>query len=106
MRTFAPTAREKDLLDFLQRHFTRTGTMPSYAEMGAALGLASRASVHRLVVGLEQRGHIRRLPHKARAIQFTTGEVPTAEAIKAVLTRCRISPGCAAELRGLLTGAA
>ena len=54
------------MCDFADEH----GHAPSYDEIGAALGLASKSGVHRIVTALEERGRIRRLPNRARAIEI------------------------------------
>jgi len=63
------TKRQKDLLTVLDREIKRTGVTPSYNEMKDALGLASKSGVYRLVRALDERGFIRRLPGRARAIE-------------------------------------
>ena len=63
------TARQRALLDVISERVAEHGVAPSYDEMKAALGLASKNGVYRLVIGLEERGYIRRLPNKARAIE-------------------------------------
>lgn len=65
------TPREKDLLDFIKK-FTadEEGVMPSYEEMANGIGLRARSGIHRLLRGLQDKGHITKLPHRARAIQL------------------------------------
>jgi repressor LexA len=63
------TRKQRDLLDFL-RLKSSAGEMPSYKEMCAHCGLFSKSGVHRLLVALEERGHIRRIPNRARAIEL------------------------------------
>jgi repressor LexA len=60
------TAKQRDLLAFLQS----CGRTPSFDEMRLALGLRSKSGVHRLIEGLEERGFIRRVPNRARAIEL------------------------------------
>lgn len=96
------TPPQAALLAFLRSHFAAHGVMPSFAEMMLHLDLRSKAAVHRLLGCLEDRGHIRRMPHKARAISLTGGEVSTADALSAVLTRCDLSEAGARELRRLM----
>ncbi len=68
--SMALTERQAECLAFLKRRLAETGGVcPSYDEITAALGLASKSGVHRLLSGLELRGRIRRLPHKVRAIE-------------------------------------
>lgn len=64
------TERQFHLLTFIKAHINVCGFAPSYVEMKDALGLASTSGVHRLVSGLEERGHLCRLPGKARSIQL------------------------------------
>jgi hypothetical protein len=65
----AMTARQRELLDFIVRFsWDHAGVAPSYQEMCDFMGLASKSGIHRLIVALEERGHIRRLPNRARAI--------------------------------------
>lgn len=57
------TPAQKRLLDFIKSYMDESGGVPpTYQEMGAAIGLKSKSSVHRLVHGLKQRGHISMLP--------------------------------------------
>jgi SOS-response transcriptional repressor LexA len=63
------TSREAQLLAFIKAYKAENdGVAPNFDEMKAALGLASKCSIHRLLVALEERGRIVRLPHQARAI--------------------------------------
>lgn len=59
------TRAQAELLSFLKR----TPVTPSYVEMQQYLGLASKSGVHRLIEGLEERGFIERIRHRARAIR-------------------------------------
>jgi len=63
------TQKQKDLLLLIDRKIKTTGVPPSYDEMKDALGLASKSGIHRLITALEERGFIRRLPNKARALE-------------------------------------
>ena len=63
------TKRQHDLLIFIHRSTQITGVGPSYHEMMVALGMKSKSGIHRMVVALEERGFIRRLPNHARAIE-------------------------------------
>ena len=63
------TKKQYELLMFIDRKLKDTGISPSYDEMKEALGLASKSGIHRLITGLEERGFIRRLPHRARALE-------------------------------------
>lgn len=79
------TNKQKELLDFLSQSIGRTGVCPSYDDMRRHLGLHSKSGVHRLITGLEERGLIRRLPHRARAIEIVEGGGDRAEALRAKL---------------------
>lgn len=63
------TRKQRELLKFIQAKLAETGISPSFDEMKEALGLRSKSGVHRLITGLEERGFIRRLPHRARALE-------------------------------------
>lgn len=63
------TQKQKDLLLLIDGKIKATGVPPSYDEMKDALGLASKSGIHRLITALEERGFIRRLPNKARALE-------------------------------------
>lgn len=64
------TKKQHDLLLFLEKRLRETGVSPSYDEMKEALDLKSKSGIHRLITGLEERGFIRRLPHRARAVEI------------------------------------
>ncbi len=63
------TKKQHELLSFIHQHLNRQGVSPSFDEMKDALGLKSKSGIHRLITGLEERGFIRRLPHRARAVE-------------------------------------
>ena len=63
------TRKQYELLIFIDRHLRDTGISPSFDEMKEALGLKSKSGIHRLITGLEERGFIRRLIHRARALE-------------------------------------
>ncbi|HWB46539.1 MAG TPA: transcriptional repressor LexA [Hyphomicrobiaceae bacterium] len=63
------TLKQKELLTFIHDRLQETGVPPSFDEMKDALSLQSKSGVHRLIMALEERGFIRRLPHRARAIE-------------------------------------
>jgi repressor LexA len=63
------TRKQHELLLFLHAHLSDNGVSPSFDEMKEALGLKSKSGIHRLITGLEERGFIRRLAHRARAIE-------------------------------------
>ena len=64
------TRKQLDLLDFIQTRLNRDGVPPSFDEMKEALDLRSKSGIHRLITALEERGFIRRLAHRARAIEI------------------------------------
>jgi len=64
------TAKQRNLLLLIDSHLKRFGIVPSFDEMKDALGLRSKSGVHRLISSLEERGFIRRLPHRARALEI------------------------------------
>ena len=64
------TEKQKELLVFINARLQETGVPPSFDEMKEALELQSKSGVHRLIIALEERGFIRRLPHRARAIEI------------------------------------
>lgn len=64
------TRKQLDLLDFINKRVKRDGVPPSFDEMKVALDLRSKSGIHRLITALEERGFIRRLPHRARAIEI------------------------------------
>jgi len=63
------TQKQKDLLVLIDARLKKDGVSPSYDEMKDSLGLASKSGIHRLITALEERGFIRRLPNKARALE-------------------------------------
>jgi repressor LexA len=63
------TKKQHELLLFINRRLGESGICPSFDEMKEALGLKSKSGVHRLITGLEERGFIRRLAHRARALE-------------------------------------
>ena len=63
------TAKQRELLIFIQVRLEETGISPSFEEMKEALDLKSKSGVHRLISALEERGFIRRLPNRARALE-------------------------------------
>ena len=63
------TAKQHELIRFIQTRLEDTGISPSFEEMKDALDLKSKSGVHRLVSALEERGFLRRLPNRARALE-------------------------------------
>jgi repressor LexA len=63
------TKKQYQLLMFIDSRLKVVGVSPSFEEMKAALNLKSKSGIHRLITGLEERGFIRRLPYRARALE-------------------------------------
>ncbi len=63
------TKKQKNLLIFINKKLRSTGVSPSYEEMKESLNLKSKSGIHRLISALEERGFIKRLAHKARALE-------------------------------------
>ena len=63
------TRKQHELIRFIQVRLEETGVSPSFEEMREALDLKSKSGVHRLISALEERGFIRRLPNRARALE-------------------------------------
>lgn len=63
------TAKQKELLLYIHERIKETGVSPSFDEMKEALDLASKSGIHRLITALEERGFLRRLAHRARALE-------------------------------------
>ena len=93
------TRKQRELLLFINQRLTATGVSPSFDEMKDALSLKSKSGIHRLVSGLEERGFIRRLPHRARALEVV--KLPEESAVGSAAERSRFSPTV---IRGDFTG--
>jgi len=97
------THQQQKLLLLIKDHLEQDGVPPSFDEMKDALGLASKSGIHRLIIGLEERGFIRRLPHRARALevlqQVTPLHIPSAAIIASITLPLygRIAAGTAIE---------
>ncbi len=63
------TRKQHELLMFIHQRIRESGVSPSFDEMKEALDLASKSGIHRLITALEERGFIRRLAHRARALE-------------------------------------
>lgn len=70
MFCFMLTSQQQQLLEFIQTRLEAEGVCPSFDEMREALDLKSKSGIHRLISGLEERGFIRRLPNRARALEI------------------------------------
>ncbi|SMR72982.1 SOS-response transcriptional repressor, LexA [Aliiroseovarius halocynthiae] len=64
------TRKQLELLEFIHKRMQKDGVSPSFDEMKEALDLRSKSGIHRLITALEERGFIRRLAHRARAIEI------------------------------------
>ena len=64
------TKKQHELFLFLEEKIALSGVTPSFEEMKKKVGLKSKSGIHRLISGLEERGFIKKLPFKARAIEI------------------------------------
>lgn len=87
------TAKQRELLLFIEGRLKKDGVSPSFDEMREALDLKSKSGVHRLISALEERGFIRRLPNRARALEIL--KVPEASLPRAAATISGIRPAVA-----------
>ena len=65
------TKKQKELYEYLIEYITKNSISPSFEEMKVAVNLKSKSGIHRLITSLEERGFIKRLKHKARAMEIT-----------------------------------
>jgi repressor LexA len=90
------TKKQHELLVFISERLAISGVSPSFEEMKEALNLRSKSGIHRLIGGLEERGFIRRLPHRARALEVVRmpdGQLaPNAPAEPMADIRAKFSP--------------
>jgi repressor LexA len=84
------TKKQHELLVFINQRLAATGVAPSFDEMKDALNLRSKSGIHRLISGLEERGFIRRLPHRARALEVI--KLAEESAAPGAVERARFSP--------------
>jgi len=84
------TRKQYDLLRFIHERLKETGVPPSFEEMKDALGLQSKSGIHRLIMALEERGFIRRLPNRARALEVV--KLPEAAAPSVTRPAGRFAP--------------
>ena len=100
------TKKQHELLIYINQRLAATGVAPSFDEMKDALNLRSKSGIHRLISGLEERGFIRRLPHRARALEVTKlpeeSAAPSLGANGGMAERGRFSPTV---IRGDFAGA-
>src|SRR5580693_5406415 len=94
------TRKQHELLMFINQRLTATGVSPSFDEMKDALKLRSKSGIHRLISGLEERGFIRRLAHRARALEVI--KLPEEVAVFNPAEKSRFSPTV---IRGDFSGA-
>ena len=94
------TRKQHELLMFINQRLTATGVSPSFDEMKDALNLRSKSGIHRLISGLEERGFIRRLAHRARALEVI--KLPEESAAPGTAEKARFSPTV---IRGDFSGA-
>ena len=90
------TRKQFELLRFIHERLKETGVPPSFDEMKDALDLRSKSGIHRLITALEERGFIRRLPNRARAIEVMRPDIPSGSARKGLMVLI-----CIAALAGL-----
>ncbi|HEX5318416.1 MAG TPA: transcriptional repressor LexA [Stellaceae bacterium] len=84
------TRKQHELLLFINARLGANGIAPSFDEMKDALNLRSKSGIHRLISGLEERGFIRRLPHRARALEVL--KLPEESAAPMGTERSKFSP--------------
>ena len=77
------TRKQHELISFIQVRLEETGISPSFEEMKEALDLKSKSGVHRLISALEERGFIRRLPNRARALEVLRQPEDAPRSVKA-----------------------
>ena len=92
------TKKQTELLLFINDRLNKDGVSPSFEEMKEALNLQSKSGIHRLITGLEERGFIRRLPHRARALEVlrlpeSAGRKPTPTVVADQEERGRVVQG-------------
>ena len=88
------TRKQHELLCFIHDRLAESGVSPSFEEMKDALALKSKSGVHRLISALEERGFIRRLPNRARALEVL--RLPEAQGGVAALAKAPVAPPLAA----------
>lgn len=92
------TRKQQELLLFIHERMKESGIPPSFDEMKDALDLASKSGIHRLITALEERGFIRRLPNRARALEVI--KLPEAYAASSQQPRRGFSPTVVEGSRG------
>jgi repressor LexA len=86
------TKKQHELLTFINQRLAATGVAPSFDEMKDALNLRSKSGIHRLISGLEERGFVRRLAHRARALEVVKLPEESAAPSPGNVERGRFSP--------------
>src|SRR5262245_61318235 len=81
------TKKQYELLMFIHQKVRETGVPPSFDEMKDALDLRSKSGIHRLITALEERGYLKRLQKRARALEITRLPENTAEGVRPAATR-------------------
>jgi repressor LexA len=84
------TRKQHDLLSYIHEKLAETGVSPSFEEMKEALDLKSKSGVHRLISALEERGFLRRLPNRARALEVL--RIPEIKAAAAPQPKAPVIP--------------
>ena len=84
------TAKQQQLLGYIKQHLDQGGVSPSFEEMKEALDLKSKSGIHRLISALEERGFIRRLPNRARALEIL--KMPDGIAVTAPVQASNVVP--------------
>ena len=87
------TRKQHELIRFIQARLEETGVSPSFEEMKEALDLKSKSGVHRLISALEERGFIRRLPNRARALEVLRQPDDVSAKVTAPKASAPIVPG-------------
>ena len=99
------TAKQHELIRFIQARLEETGISPSFEEMKEALDLKSKSGVHRLISALEERGFIRRLPNRARALEVLKTPEEAVSSPRARTAASASMPSAANDLVGAATAA-
>ena len=99
------TAKQHELIRFIQARLEETGISPSFEEMKEALDLKSKSGVHRLISALEERGFIRRLPNRARALEVLKTPEEAVSSPRARNAALASMPSAANDLVGAATAA-
>ena len=81
------TKKQHELLMFIQERMKEAGVPPSFDEMKDALDLKSKSGIHRLITALEERGFIRRLPNRARALEVISRALRVGDLSSRVLSK-------------------